>query len=251
MDYGNGEEYAFSVDEDVLIKFQLKKGLELDPFTLTEITYQDEIRKAYNGAVQFLARRIRSEHEVREHLLKSEVDEPIIKEVIHKLYQYDFLNDEQFAKSFVRTQKNTSDKGTELVKRELKEKGISENLIELAIREYSYEEEFEKAMQISEKFLQKNTRESQKVMKQKLEQLLIRKGFRIDIISSVTNEIKNENDEEIDLNAIRIQGEKALRKFSKYHGFEFKQKMKQTLYRKGFSLDLIEEYLREINMDQE
>ena len=34
MDYGKGEEYAFSVDSDVLIHFQLKKGMELDDFSI-------------------------------------------------------------------------------------------------------------------------------------------------------------------------------------------------------------------------
>ena len=32
MDEGKGEQYAFSVDEAVLIKYQLKKGMELMTF---------------------------------------------------------------------------------------------------------------------------------------------------------------------------------------------------------------------------
>ena len=97
MDYGKGEEYAFSVDEDVLIKHQLKKGMELDEFSLNEIGYQDDIRKAYNRAIHYLSRRMRSETEVRKHLAEKEVEEPVIQEVIHKLYDYHFLNDEEFA----------------------------------------------------------------------------------------------------------------------------------------------------------
>ena len=58
MDFGKGEEYAFSVDEDVLIKFQLKKGLELDDFSLMEIHYHDDIRKAYNVAIIYLSKMI-------------------------------------------------------------------------------------------------------------------------------------------------------------------------------------------------
>lgn len=39
------EKYAFSVDEEVLLKFQLKKGMELDDLLLAEIQFHDEIQK--------------------------------------------------------------------------------------------------------------------------------------------------------------------------------------------------------------
>lgn len=47
------------------------------------------------------------------------------------------------------------------------------------------------------------------------------------------------------MEAIRFQGEKIYRKYSHLSGFEYKQKMKQALYRKGFSMDLIEKFLAE------
>ncbi|MFB6468357.1 recombination regulator RecX [Cytobacillus sp. Hz8] len=251
MDYGKGEEYAFSLDEDVLIKSHLKKGLELDPFSITEITYQDDIRKAYNLAVQYLARRIRSEHEVRMYLHKAETDEPIIQEVIHKLYEFQFLDDEEYAKAYVRTLMNTTDKGSVSARRELKEKGISEANIDVAMREYSSDFEFDKAKGISAKFYQKNKKDSLRIVKQKLEQLLIRKGYGLDLIAQVLEEIKKDDEEDSDFQAIQVQGEKAVRKFSKLSGYEFEQKMKQTLYRKGFSLELVERYLNELISSEE
>lgn len=123
-DDGSGEKYAFSVDEDVLIKYQLKKGMELDDFAVTEIFFQDDIRKAYSQAVQYLAFRMRSELEIREHLAKKEIAEPIINEVVHKLNSLQFLNDQGFSLAYVRTQMNTSDKGTILIEQELKKKGL-------------------------------------------------------------------------------------------------------------------------------
>ena len=127
-DEGHGEKYAFSVDESVLLKFQLKKGMELDELFLTEIHYEDDIRKAYNRALHYLSSRMRSEGEVRTYLLEKEIDAPIIQEVILKLYEYKFLDDEQYAIAYVRTQMNTTDKGNIVIKRELKESGIREEL---------------------------------------------------------------------------------------------------------------------------
>ena len=248
MDYGKGkgEEFAFSVDSDVLIKFQLKKGMELDDFSFMEIQYQDDIRKAYNKAVHYLARRMRSEKEINDYLVSKEIDEPVIKEILHKLTTQKYINDEEFALAYVRTQANTTDKGPNVIKLELKEKGITEGILIQALEEYPMEQQIDKAAKISKKFYNKNTKESFKIQKQKLENLLLRKGYSYDVINIAVNEavIKNEDDEE--MAAIRFQGEKAHRKFSKYSGFEYEQKMKQALYRKGFPIELIEIFLSEM-----
>ncbi len=57
------------------IKYQLKKGMELDDFSFVEIQYQDDIRKAYNKAIHYLARRMRSEKEIKDYLFSKEIDE--------------------------------------------------------------------------------------------------------------------------------------------------------------------------------
>jgi regulatory protein len=248
-DEGNGEKYAFSVDEAVLLKFQLKKGMELDELFLTEIHYEDDIRKAYNRALHYLSSRMRSEGEVRTYLLEKEIDAPIIQEVILKLYEYKFLNDEQYAISYVRTQMNTTDKGNIVIKRELKERGIREELIEKAIQEYSFEAQLETAQKLCVKMVNKNKKDSDLILKQKLEQMLVRKGYSFDIISIAVAETEiDRSDEELD--ALRYQAEKLERKYASMTGYEYEQKMKSALYRKGFSLEQIEKYLSQSRQDE-
>ncbi len=243
LDTGKGEEYAFSVDSDVLIRFELRKGMELDDLSIVEIQYQDSIRKAYNSAVHYLARRMRSKKEIQEYLIKKEVEEPVINEVLHKLTSQKYINDEEFALSYVRTQKNTTDKGPDVIRMELKEKGISEAEIKNALAEYSVEEQVENAIKVAGKLVKKSSNESQRLMKQKAEQLLVRKGYPFDIIHLALNEADMDKEENEEMAAIKFQGDKAARKYHYYSGFEYVQKMKQALYRKGFSIELIEKYL--------
>jgi regulatory protein len=251
IDDGNGEKYAFSVDEDVLIKQNLKKGMEIDEFAITEILFHDDIRKAYNQAVQYLAIRMRSEFEVRQYLQKKEIDESIVNEVIHKLYKFKFLNDQEFALAYVRTQMNTSDKGSVIIQQELKEKGIKVELIENALLEYPILLQQENAEKLAKKFFQKNNKDSSKVMKQKLEQMLIRKGYPFEIIQETIESLDLSKDLEDEMEALRKQGEKLRVKYGKHTGYEFLQKLKQSLYRKGFSIELINQYLSEIQeMDE-
>ena len=63
------KKYAFSVHETVLVKFGLTKGMSLEDWSIDEMVYEDEIRKAFNRALHYLGFRMRSEHEVKQKLL--------------------------------------------------------------------------------------------------------------------------------------------------------------------------------------
>ena len=241
--------YAFSVDEAVLIKYQLRKGMELDSLLLNEIQYTDDIRKGYHMAVRYLAKVKRTETEVRKHLSAKMENAALVAEVMTKLKDMKFIDDEDYAFSYVRTQRNTTTKGPKTIKRELREKGISFELIERSLEEYAYEDQLQSAQKIAAKFLAGTKKDSKKILLQKLEQTLVRKGYTTDIIQQVKRlpEVLEMDGDELE--TIRIHGEKARRKYEKFTGYEFKQKMKQFLYRKGFSMELIEQYLDEIERE--
>ncbi len=46
IDKGQGEEYGFSVNEVILIKHGLQKGLEIDEIALGNILYNEEVQKS-------------------------------------------------------------------------------------------------------------------------------------------------------------------------------------------------------------
>ena len=71
--------YAFSVSEDVLIKFQLSKGKELDSADLEEIFQADALSKALNKALDYLSYSLRTEKETRQKLAKEGLADDIIK----------------------------------------------------------------------------------------------------------------------------------------------------------------------------
>lgn len=237
------DKYAFSVDEEVLIKFDLKKGKELDEFDLADIQMHDDIQKAFTQSLHYLSHRMRSESEVRMYLRKKEVDDAIIQEAIHKLYHYKYLDDLEFARAFVRTHANGGNKGPIVIRQELKEKGISEKLIEKAILEYPIDLQIEHARQQAEKSIKKEKNLSERSLQQKLDQVLMRKGYPRDIIVAALQEVTVEKDSEEEWNSLIYHGEKLERRYKAYQGFEYEQKMKQALFRKGFPMELISRYL--------
>ncbi|WP_374722575.1 recombination regulator RecX [Peribacillus tepidiphilus] len=245
LDKGRGEEYAFSVSEDVLIKHGLKKGMEIDELDIMEIQYQEDIQKAYTQSIQFLSIRMRSEQEVRQHLKKKEWDAPIIQEVIHKLKKFNYINDLEFAKAYVRTQINTTKKGPQLITKELNEKGVAEDSIQEAIKEYDEHLQIEHARALIEKNKKSSKRISTVEYKRKMEQMLFSKGFPSWVVQEIIVNEPFENDLDEEWESLCYQGVKAHKRYMKYEGFQYEQKMKQALYRKGFSIELIEKFLNE------
>lgn len=240
------EKYAFSVDEEVLLKFQLKKGKEIDSLLLSQIQFQDEIQKCFTAALGYLSYRMRSEAEVRLFLKKKNMEEPIMNEAIHKLYLYNYLNDLDFAKAYVRTHVNGGNKGPITLKLELKEKGISGNLIQQALLEYPFDVQVEHAKHLAAKSIKKEKNISERALKLKLEQMLSRKGFTRDSLVIALEDVKIEKDDEEEWDSLCFHAEKVVRRYRAYEGFQFQQKVKQALFRKGFPLELIDRYLSEM-----
>ncbi|MFJ5622672.1 recombination regulator RecX [Peribacillus loiseleuriae] len=245
MDYGKGkgEEYAFSVDEEVLLKFQLKKGMEINEYDLADIKLYDEIQKSFTSALNYLSHRMRSEQEIRIYLKKKEIDEPIIQETVLKLYKYKYLDDLEFARAFVRTYMNGGNKGPIIIQQELREKGVKLSIIEQAMVEYPSEQQIEHAVMMAEKAIKKETKLSERALKQKLDQILSRKGFTRDVISIALQEVTLEKDDDEEWRSLMFQAEKIKRRYQGYTGYEYEQRMKQALFRKGFAIEMIDRYL--------
>ncbi len=245
LDDGQGEKYAFSVDQDILIKYNLQKGKEIDELDIQEIQYGDLSKKAYNKALEFLSYRMRSIKEVVDHLAKKEFTDAVIQDVIYKLKEYNYVDDLEFAIAYVRTQKQTNGKGPSVLKRELIGKGISPDFIEQALIEYNDDDQLQEAIDHAEKLLKKNNKMSTVQLRQKIEQHLMRKGFPYTIISKVLDEVQYEQDESEEWTALVKHAEKARRKYQNEDPFQYQVKMKQFLYRKGFSMELIERFLED------
>jgi len=243
------EEYLFSVSEDVLVKFQLKKGLELDELLLAELIFNEEIQQAYNRALQYLSFRMRSEKETVQYLKEKGIEEEIIQEVLSRLRSRNYVNDRQYAEAYVKTAVHTTDKGPNIIRLELSEKGIPSKWIDYYLEGFTEEVQLEKAMKLAGKFKKKRKSSSNRQLQQELQAMLLRKGYSSDIARKAIGEMEKDLDDAGEWNALLVQGEKAWRKYASDPSGKGVLKMKQFLFRKGFSPDLIQRFLREKNLE--
>jgi regulatory protein len=246
------EKYAFAVDETILLKYQLSKGKVLEDFELEEIVFDDEVRKAFNKAIQYLSFRMRSEHEVKKKLLDAEYGEAVVLEAIQKLYQLDFLNDEAFSKALLETQKKTGKKGPRAIKQELIKNGIEKSLQEEVLESYTEDDQIQIAQGLAEKIANQQSSKTPRQVKQKIQDTLLRKGYSYAIISKAIGEIEFETEAEEWEDMIANQGDKIWRKISaKYTGNDRRRRIKQALYLKGFPSEQIDIFIEKKEIEED
>ncbi|NCU17619.1 recombination regulator RecX [Pallidibacillus pasinlerensis] len=242
---GETDEYAFSVSEEVLIEHDLRKGKELSTEDIERILNRETIQKAYRLALQFLSYRMRSEKEVQTYLTERDFSEETVLEVLRRLRERKYVNDEEFTKAYINTQINTTDKGPKLIQNGLREKGISNHLIEEYMTLFVEEVQLEKAMKLCKKVAGKKKNVSTIQLRKDMQTVLMRKGYEQRTIQEAIAISMEEIDEAQNESAIIVQGEKALRKYRNEPIDKQKLKIKQYLYRKGFSLDTIDRFIEE------
>lgn len=138
---------------------------------------QELLEKLINHALKLLTRRQQSEGELRtkltRYLYKKKVDNAnlYVDEVIAFLHRKKLLNDELYASAYTRDRALLKPRSKKMLRMELKQKGISEDLIEKELEEYDEEEAIKKLIA-----------KKQRYTGEELLAYLLRQGFSYDLI---------------------------------------------------------------------
>lgn len=239
--------YRFPVSEEVLIQFRLHKDQEITDDQIKVITNADSISKAYNKALDYLSYQLRTEKEIIQYLQQHEFTDLQIKPVLQRLRAQGYVNDLEYAKSYVRTIAKTSDKGPKVIIQNLRKKGVLENDIETALEEFPFEDQLQNSIKIAQKLARKYHREAFKIQIQKIKNSLFAKGFSSEIATEAINQLGLEKDEDQENEQLHLQGAKIIRRYQRLPLSQRNQKVKVALYRKGFSMDEINQFIDEQN----
>ena len=242
---------SFSVSEDALVKFRLLKGMTVERETLEAAVRASQVDGGYQLALNYLSYQLRSQQEMETYLRGKEILPEWLPQIIQRLKELQLIDDLVYAESDVRTQARLSDKGPQVIRQQLKKRGISEELIEQALVHYPADDQLEVAIATATKALRKYARSSHQEQLQKVRQFLMTKGFAGDIITAAMAELQVEKDEDEELTALREQGERLWRRHQRLDQRKRREKVSQGLYRKGFSFDLINAFISEKELADE
>ena len=120
---------------------RLKRGQVLSDADIERLRGADEVEKAHQRALNFLAIRPRSVSEVRQNLRKAEVSPDVIDQVIERLQHADLLNDVEFIKYWLENRSAFSPRSSRALKQELMRKGVDRAAIDHVLGEVKHDEE--------------------------------------------------------------------------------------------------------------
>lgn len=242
LELDNGKH--FYVSEDTIIKYGLIKKIELTKEQLKEIIAHESVESAYSKAVHYLQYGLRTKQEIKDYLTKKEIAPKVIDEVIEKLVEIGYLNDEHYVEAAVTDYFNLNLKGPYWIKRKLQEKDLDKDAIDKYIAKICTEEAMiEMLYKIIEREF-KVRREAKNKKIQKITQKLYTNGFTSDIIRKVFDIFFEDYEEENEEDILEEHFRRAYSTYSRrYEGYNLKQKLIEKLVRDGFSYYTAKDYI--------
>ena len=232
------------ITEDTIVKFFLSKDKEISEEELREIKEFAQYSYGKNLALYHLSFKARTTKEVRDYLIKYEIDSEIIDKVVHHLKEKKWLDDRQYARNVIEANLLSGDKGPVLLEQKLQQKGILKSIIQEILTNYDFTEVIDRT---TKKLLKKyQGKYPLKAIETKIIQGLIAKGFTYSQAKIASQNLEVEADEETTNELILKDIEKQYRKYSKkYEGYELQQRLTQSLARKGYDYTDIKSAIRE------
>lgn len=178
---------SYKVHLDIIIKYNIHENMQLTMQKYKCILNENEKLMATNLAVRYTQTSIKTKKQVVDYLLKKDISKVHIDEIIDKLIEYRFINDEEYAKMYVRTYKNKF--GKYKISQNLYQKGIDKKYIEEALLQIDNVQDT--LYNIASKYLNKKEKSLQNF--NKLYRFLIGRGFEYEEVSRVIDIIKSES----------------------------------------------------------
>ncbi len=179
--------YYCGLNAETIVKNGIKTGMEIEKQVIDEYQLQSEKTTALEKLVNYMGARLRTEKQLFDYLKGKGYTEATCDYCMQKLKEYNFINDEQYISSYIETTKRK--KGKKLIAMELKQKGISEELLTESLEDY--QNDLEALEILALKYLKNKelTRESF----QKAYRHLMSKGFESGEVLKILNKIFKED----------------------------------------------------------
>jgi len=225
----NGKIYSFY--EEIILKYELLLSKKIDDKLLPSLLEENKKYECYYKGLERLNKKAETKSSLTRYLLGKGYNDKEIEFITEKLESQGYLNDSNYASSYVNNKVLTTSWGKGKIKKQLLQKGVSENDCDNALESYSKDIELEKLVKRINKKIRSNHDKSNRVLKMRLESDLVSEGFSKELISKALSEADFSDDSEI---AKRTYEKLLIKLGRKYEGRELEYKVKQKMTSLGF-----------------
>ena len=244
----SGSKYKIQLDNGKIINTYeeviLENGLLFHKYINEDLHQKllkdSEYYKIYNKVLDMINRRLRSEYEIKNYLQRQEVSENDIESILENLKKINLINDEKYAIAYTNDKINLSLDGPIKIRKYLEEQKIKEEYINNALENIDKNTIKGHIEKIIDKKIKTNTKYTAFILKQKIMIYLINLGYKKEDINEIleTRQIENKNSKK--------EMDKVYNKLiKKNEGYELYTKLKNSLFKKGYSKEEIDDYINE------
>ncbi|AXA35018.1 Regulatory protein RecX [Candidatus Sumerlaea chitinivorans] len=188
---------TFQLDAELIVRFQLKKGMELNTDFRQRLEEEQATLLARRRLVRYLSGRRKTKKEAEEYLRRLGFKDRAVAAAIQGATELGLLNDESYAIAYRRTQERISAKGYRAIEHELIARGVAPSVARKAIADAtSREYQLQLANQLAEKRRRALADLDPMKGRQRLSNFLLRRGFDAEVVSEVVRKFygDSEND---------------------------------------------------------
>ncbi len=235
--YINDEDEGIAFTEEQIVSYRIIKGNSFYQEAFEKIIESLDVGKAFDKVLKYIDYKPRTEKEVFDYLEDLALSKEQIDELILKLKNIHFIDDERYAKIFVEEQIRHQ-YGPNMIRHQLLNKGITQELIDKYLTEYDHNMMYENALDMANKTLKTVIGLPFLKQKETIYSRLTRMGYDYSIINQVLNKLSYS---EVNIDLLIKEYQKLLNK-------EFDQnKIITKLMAKGYSYQDIKKVINDSN----
>lgn len=188
--------FAFGCHVNVVAKFRLRPGMELDADQLRQIEQGELWQECFDAAIRLLGRRLHSRSELAGKLSRHWTG-TLVADVLDELSRLGYVDDRRFAAAKAMACAQHKRHGRRRALMELLKAGVKPDLAKEAVREaYEQHDSTQTALELARKAAGRLRKLDPAVARRRLAGMLQRRGFDYDCVVSVLQQVLGAADNE-------------------------------------------------------
>lgn len=182
----NGE--VITLCEKVITENELLFKKDIDKELYNKLINDNNIYVYTDMCIKYIAIRLRSIKEIKDYLLKKNIDINYIDRVIDKLIKLNYLDDDRFTNAYIKDKLMFTNCGDFKIKMELNKLGVEENIINKYVSNIDDNIIYDRIRKTIDKDIRTNKKYSGIRLKNKIYNHLVSQGYSKDKILFIINE---------------------------------------------------------------
>jgi regulatory protein len=187
---------VLEVSQALVLEYGLQVGHRLSAEEQERLGAAERLQAAKMTALQYMAYRPRTTHEVRQRLRRGRYEAAVVEQVMEQLHTSKALDDTAYTHAYLKARCDTRRDGPQRIRHKLRQRGIGRALIDEAIEQnLTRADVLEAARAQATKYWERLSREADPVKRRKrLADFLRRRGFSFATVQQVVKELAYNED---------------------------------------------------------